>query len=108
VTGSWASSFRTLPTAAVTLLRAMTILETATVVTSELATAMGVSETDVEAAVEELRPGGWVRQSSDGADILVNGARIWLIFDAADDVGDEEPDRLSGVIVIPNNTTSAP
>jgi predicted negative regulator of RcsB-dependent stress response len=80
VSGPWASSFTTLSPTAATLLRAMTVLETAMVVPTRLAAALGVTESDIETAVHELRRTGWV----DGADTLVNAARVWLTFDATD------------------------
>lgn len=86
----WTSSFTTLSPTAVTLLRALTVLKTVTLAPAELAPALGIPETDVAAAVDELRRGGWVEPTPGGAATLVDAARIWLSFDLADDLSAED------------------
>lgn len=93
----WVSRFAKLSPADIALLRAMTMLEIATVVPAQLAAALDVSEADVNRSVDRLRHDGWFRLTPSGATSLISGARIWLRYDSEDETPGQTPSELTTI-----------
>lgn len=93
----WAYRYTELSSNTVGVLTALTVLDTADAVPADLAVALGTGMAEIDAAVGELRQTGWVaaRPTGDG-DVLVDGARIWLSFDAPEKPKPDEAAAIAG------------
>jgi tetratricopeptide (TPR) repeat protein len=82
---------------AISVLTALTVLDTAEVIAADLAVALDIDIAEIEAAVRELRQAGWVEtRPGGGGDVLVDGARIWLSFDAPNKPKPDETAAIAG------------
>jgi tetratricopeptide (TPR) repeat protein len=78
------------------VLTALTVLSTADAISADLAVALDVEVAEIDAAVDELRRTGWVAARTSGGDVLVNGAWIWLRFDAPEQPKPNEAAAIAG------------
>jgi tetratricopeptide (TPR) repeat protein len=96
VSRSWAHRYTELSPDAVSVLTALTVLDTADVIAADLAVALDVDVAEVEASVGELRQAGWVAARPTGGSMLIDGARIWLGFDAPEQPKPDEAAAIAG------------
>lgn len=99
VSTSWASRYSELSAEAVRVLTAVTVLKVTEVVPTQMAIALGAAQGEVAAAVDELRETGWVTTSPTGRDVVVDGAEIWLRFDAPDQPAPDVAHAIAGRVL---------